>query len=407
MDLLATRISSIFHRHLGKTLRSFRGSALLMAGCLLSAGVSALQLDVETTPNGEVFPTLELSRPALGTEALDDDGNGLLRIRLSGMQTGKAVKLQLSTPGLLRPLVIERRLEGDTLIRPRLAWDVDALRQLQGPRQQVLTVSISGAGLASTVRKVPIRVHPLDEALYFVRESKADVDLGWAFAAWVDPDHAVVDEILGMAGLIDTPRSPGRDERLRLAREMWIVLERRGLRYASERTGISQGPVMYSQRVRLLSSIWDDRVANCMDGSVLIASVLERLGIDSVIVLVPGHAFVGFYTGSDKREAEFLETTLLGSARQSETQGQVGEGALRARALAGFEAARQAGKTAYRRASPRLDGRHRPDFALIDISTARAYGIMPLAGGNKRMHRADVVAQAPNQSSQRPADHSP
>ena len=407
MDLKATRISSNFPAHLRMTLRSLLPSILFMGGCLLSAGASALQVVVETTPNGEVFPTLELSRPAQGTETPDDDGNGLLRVRLNGLDAGKTVKLQLSTQGLLKPFVIERRVEGDTLIRPRLAWDVDALRQLRDPRQQVLTVAISGAGVASSVRTIPIRVHPLDEALYFVRESKADVDLGWAFAAWVDPNHPVVDEILGMAGLSDTPRSRGRDERLRLAREMWVVLERRGLRYASERTGISQGPVMYSQRVRLLSSIWDDRVANCMDGSVLIASVLERLGIDSVIVLVPGHAFVGFYTGSDKREAEFLETTLLGSARQSETQGQVGEGALRARALAGFEAARQAGKTAYRRASPRLDGRHRPDFALIDISTARAYGIMPLAGGNKRMHRADVVAQAPNQSSQRPADHSP
>lgn len=407
MDLKATRISSNFPAHLRMTLRSLLPSILFMGGCLLSAGASALQVVVETTPNGEVFPTLELSRPAQGTETPDDDGNGLLRVRLNGLDAGKPVKLQLSTQGLLKPFVIERRVEGDTLIRPRLAWDVDALRQLRDPRQQVLTVAISGAGVASSVRTIPIRVHPLDEALYFVRESKADVDLGWAFAAWVDPNHPVVDEILGMAGLSDTPRSRGRDERLRLAREMWVVLERRGLRYASERTGISQGPVMYSQRVRLLSSIWDDRVANCMDGSVLIASVLERLGIESFIVLVPGHAFVGFYTGSDKREAEFLETTLLGNARLSGTQGRGREGDLRERALAGFEAARQAGKTAYRRASPRLDGRHRPDFALIDISTARAYGIMPLAGGNKRMHRADVVAQAPNQSSQRPADHSP
>jgi hypothetical protein len=132
--------------------------------------------------------------------------------------------------------------------------------------------------------------------------------------------------------------------------------------------------------VRLLSSTWNDRVANCLDGSVLIASALERLGIGSFLVLVPGHAFVGFYADKDRREAEFLETTLLGfqkpvdASREDAIQ-------VRRRAIAGFDAARRAGRERYRLAVPKLDGRHRPDYALIDISTARAYGIMPLAVG--------------------------
>lgn len=408
MDLLATRKIP----RIARVLPSNPCRCWLLLVFLLGVPLRGLAVDVsvETTPTGEVFPTLELSREMPASGAVDADGNGLLRIRLRHAGAPIQVLMQMDTPGLLRPTVIGQRLERESILRPRLAWDASALRQLHAPRAQVLTVSIRAEGMAPIKREFPIRVHPLDEALYFVREAQADVDLGWSFAAWVDPYHPVVDEILQMAGLdldAGVKAKGGREERLRLARELWVVLERRGLRYASESTGISQGPVMYSQRVRLLSSTWNDRVANCMDGSVLIASVLERLGVDTLIVLVPGHAFVGFYSAADKREAEFLETTLLGQKRAFNPASRDEDERVREQALVGFEAARRAGRTAYRKAAPRLDGRHRPDFALIDISVARAYGIMPLAGEHGRVHEVGITANAPTSPGMRPVDHSP
>ena len=66
---------------------------------------------------------------------------------------------------------------------------------------------------------------------------------------------------------------------------------------------IGRGPRVFSQRVRFLAETWDDRSANCVDGSVLIASVLQRIGLRSFLVLVPGHAFVGFYTDADAQHA--------------------------------------------------------------------------------------------------------
>ncbi|MEP6880726.1 MAG: hypothetical protein ABI866_01970 [Dokdonella sp.] len=365
-------------------------------------------MDLETTPVGDVFPALELSQTA------DDaknpiEGSGLLRIHISDVRMPHDIRLTLSTPGLRQPTVISMRISADTMLRPRLDWDAMALLGLKHAREQIMQVRLDGRGMKSVERQFKVRVHPLDEALYFVREGDARIDLGWAFAAWVDPGDPVIDDLLALA-TIDASKvnasALDRDGRLSLVRSLWIALEQRGLRYADEGAGVSQGPVIYSQRVRLLSSIWNERVANCLDGSVLIASALERLGIGSLLVLVPGHAFVGFYTDNGRHEAEFLETTLLGF-RRTQSGGEETAARVRQRAMAGFIAARRAGRERYQLALPKLDGRHRPDYALIDISTARAYGIMPLAIGRSGNRVGAPVSSSASATQGSPASRTP
>src|SRR5438309_983498 len=102
------------------------------------------------------------------------------------------------------------------------------------------------------------------------------------------------------------------DRVLRQAWAIWHALDQRGIHYSGADPGIDRGPRVYSQRVRFLADTWADRSANCIDGSALLASALQRIGLRSFLVLVPGHAFVGFYTDSDAQHAAYLETTLLG-----------------------------------------------------------------------------------------------
>jgi hypothetical protein len=385
---------------------------LFVAGSMaVVAQAAALSLGVETTPSGDLFPALDLSQSRMADGSEARAGNGLLRLRIGHSGRPRNVRLTVSTPGLATATVIDTRIDGDVVLRPRLKWDIGALRGIETVRRQTLQVTLDSPGMNPIVRSVEMRLHPLDEALYFVREGKNRIDLGWSFAAWVDPQDPVIDELLELAA-IDAPRMmrapSNRANRVARARAIWSGLERHGLRYADDSAGISQGPVIYSQRVRLLSSTWNERVANCLDGSVLIASALERLGVGSFLVLVPGHAFVGFYTDDARHEAEFLETTLLGFAGRARSAASASDApAAQQRALEGFEAARRAGRDRYRKIASRLDGRHRPDYALIDISKARAYGIMPLAvGRDDRTGSAPVALSAPLRP-QRPASHNP
>ena len=64
------------------------------------------------------------------------------------------------------------------------------------------------------------------------------------------------------------------------------------------------------QRVRLPRESVETKVANCLDGTVLYASLLEAASLSAAIVVVPGHAFLGWETGEDSGEWRYLETTL-------------------------------------------------------------------------------------------------
>lgn len=69
-----------------------------------------------------------------------------------------------------------------------------------------------------------------------------------------------------------------------------------------------------NQRVRLPRESLQNRSANCIDGTVLFASLLEAISLSPGIVIVPGHAFLAWESWSGgTNDWKFLETTMIGS----------------------------------------------------------------------------------------------
>jgi len=67
------------------------------------------------------------------------------------------------------------------------------------------------------------------------------------------------------------------------------------------------------QRVRLPDDMLRGGGGNCIDGSLLFASFLELAGVDPVILIVPGHAFVGVKSAAGSGVVWPIETTMMGS----------------------------------------------------------------------------------------------
>jgi hypothetical protein len=377
----------------GTSLRAL--VALLAAWCALASTGAAHAFDwtVEVTPGGGLYPVLALSQGPAATPA--GTRHGLVIVRLAGSDLPARVAVEIASPGL------HARLEQATTrgpaveLRPPLEWDLDALRQLRQPRDQVLEATLRGSDGSIRRQRLAVRLHPLDEAPYFVREDGHAVDLGWIFAAYVDPGDPVVDAVLARARQLDPAFDRGRDAAadLRRAGAVWAALEQHGLRYADGDPAIARGPVVWSQRVRRPAQVWREGRANCIDASVLLASVFERIGLQPAIVLVPGHAFAGFRGTRAGAPLQYLETTVLGMAHAGATPAER------------FRAARRAGQASWQRAASRLDGRHGPDYALVDIGTARAYGIIPPGSTTRAAAHPSVAAPAP--AGQSPGSGSP
>ncbi|MGW8379390.1 hypothetical protein [Streptomyces sp. ODS28] len=86
-----------------------------------------------------------------------------------------------------------------------------------------------------------------------------------------------------------------------------------GIRYANSVLTFSPEEGGIRQRIRLPRETLAHRLANCLDGTVLFASLLEAMSLHPALVLVPGHAFLGWETWPDSEEWRYLDTARLGT----------------------------------------------------------------------------------------------
>lgn len=93
---------------------------------------------------------------------------------------------------------------------------------------------------------------------------------------------------------------------------LWNVLQKRKFRYSSVSNTSLSSNVVFSQRVRTFDDALESSQINCVDGSVLFASLLRAINIEPILVRTPGHMFVGYYTDFSHKDMNFLETTMIG-----------------------------------------------------------------------------------------------
>ena len=369
----------------------FRWPFLILVA--FSSASPAADWSVRVTPFGGIYPSLELSQARRDAATSSNTytlgaGSGLIAVALTSNRSGEHVVLTTRIPEFGREQQLDAMLALDNQrydLYPPLQWTDAPLPPHGKPVSARIEFALERDGVSSGTREERVTIHPFDEALYFVRDGADKVDLSWIFAAYVDENDAVVDTIIERAkasGIVDGFDGYAGDAEAQ-AWAIWHAISERGIRYSSADPSIQRGPHVFSQRVRLLSETWNDRSANCIDGSVLIASVLQRVGIRSFLVLVPGHAFLGFYTDAGGQHAAYVETTLLGAnVAPSNLQAFARDATLTAetrKSLASFSAALAAGRVHHARVAAKLDGRHAPDYAVIDIGAARSFGIRSIS----------------------------
>jgi hypothetical protein len=145
-------------------------------------------------------------------------------------------------------------------------------------------------------------------------------DTGEFFAAYVNEDNPQIDKILREAldtrivnrflGYQGSNVRPGNVDRQVYA--LWNVLQKRNFIYSSITNSSLSSNVVYTQRVRTVDDALASSQINCVDGSVLFASLLKAININPILVRVPGHMFVGYYTDKSHKKISFLETTMIG-----------------------------------------------------------------------------------------------
>ncbi len=92
------------------------------------------------------------------------------------------------------------------------------------------------------------------------------------------------------------------------------ALKKHELRYVNSIIDFTPENGSQNQRVRLPRETLADQAGNCIDLTLFFCSLLEAISINPAIVLIPGHAFVGWETWPNSNEWRYLEATLIPNA---------------------------------------------------------------------------------------------
>ena len=353
---------------------------------------------------GDFYPSFAIAISTLNPDETNrdeytfGDSNGLMGITVTSARANTNIRLDLRSSGdvsLFAPVVLEATLpeaEEEYLLTPRITYSPGQLAALRQATTTTITYSLTINGRVQTPRTETIPVHTINDCPFSVVDSTdIETPIDYVFAAYVNENHPYVQAILREAlqeNYIDafTGDVGGETEVYRQVAAIWRVLQERGIRYGNSPTAQPVHNGVVSQYVRLLDESVQSAEANCVDGSVLLASVLRRVGINPVLVVVPGHMFVGFDVTPDGTKQAYLETTLLGAdartadvadsplyktllANRTDTPTQV--------VMKSFVTALEAGSAIFMQHENRIQ-EQQTGYAIIDISTARDAGIAPI-----------------------------
>jgi len=145
------------------------------------------------------------------------------------------------------------------------------------------------------------------------------IDLTAYLGAWVTPNVPVVMKLVRCAADVHPQLhiagyqvdAAGVEEQVKA---IFTAVKAEGIVYVNSvlSFGAGQGEIL-QQRVRLPRESVENRSANCIDGTLLMASVIEAASLNPGIVLVPGHAFLAWETQNGSAQWDYLETTMIGS----------------------------------------------------------------------------------------------
>jgi len=93
-----------------------------------------------------------------------------------------------------------------------------------------------------------------------------------------------------------------------------------GITYVNSTVNFNPDQSARSQRVRLPRQSLAEQQANCIDGVLLFASLLEAASLSPALVIIPGHALVAWETGKKSGHWEYIETTKIGKASFDEAR---------------------------------------------------------------------------------------
>lgn len=253
-------------------------------------------------------------------------------------------------------------------------WKYDELKYIKLPGQTFFHFEVIDAKSEKVLLRKDIQLsyRSINECIYAIEKKDGTfLYTDYLYASYVNEDSQLIDGFLSSA-LRAFENSSGeklpygwagyQKGNFYVFLQVGVVVEylhKLGMQYSSITDTSNVSKKVFSQYVRLIDESLYLQNANCVDGSVLLASIFEKIGLRCFLVLEPGHMYliVGLTENIEEFKEEnflFVESTLISSGVSWHNSAENGtEGILASKKFT-------------------------PETKFINIREARAKGIKPI-----------------------------
>jgi len=276
----------------------------------------------------QIFPSYLVSTSNLDPGFLKPDENYLgdplsvVGVAVNCPRNGAKIKIEIGSTryseSVSQEFVLLKRGVRYTVF-PTIDWDYQSLFCISQAFPMSITYKVT-LNDKTTTETVVARMRAIDDCPLKSYDYRGElIDLRPIFAAYVNENHPELENIrkeILKKGTVSAfvGYQSGEAMVYQQVYAFWKYLRDKGVKYSSiTNNGENEHPEVFSQRVRLLEDVIKSDQANCIDGTAIFASCLLSVGIDPIIVIIPNHAFLGYYLDAEHKEYRFLETTLIGS----------------------------------------------------------------------------------------------
>ena len=348
-------------------------------------------------PDAKKQPPASHAKPdAAPTPEIFGDENGLLGVSLVSLADGAHARVEIRENALMQTSVLEADLPvagKEYHLMPKVDYKYDALNRVRQSHPVNVTFAVQVDGRNLGQRFVTARVHPINDCPYAYQnpdDTTGYVDIAWMFAAYVNEDHPAIPGLLkeaqaaGVVDGFDAYQSQDPGTVLLQVFAVWEALRQHDIKYSDIGTTTSESEALYSLHVRFMDEVLSESHANCVDASALMSAVLRRMGIDTFLVMEPGHMYLGVYLDAAGKASACLETTMLGDpdpAKTVENRALAHSATKAVKALKGWRCFNEALDSAtreFKKHRRHFDKGDDPEYEVVDISAARREGIAPI-----------------------------
>jgi hypothetical protein len=329
-------------------------------------------------------------------EQLLGDRQGILGVKIDSPGDNVPITVTIAGSAILEPSTFTGTLEtqGTTYaIFPKIKYKYDVLTKNKQSVPVTVTFSVAVGDEEAEEQTATLTLHSVNDCPYtIVHGDDPATDISFMFAAYVNEQHPFVDKILREAldsGIVDSftgYQSGDPAEVYRQVYALWHALSERDVRYSNITTSAAATDAVYSQHVRLIDESINNGQANCVDGSVLLASLLRKIDIEPVLVYVPGHCYLAFFLDAEHKTLVGLETTLIGSTPDDDASREIAgvdevvDATVRKQdSWATFCSAIAMGDEDLAANQAKFNDAADSDYQLVPIAAARKLGILPIA----------------------------